>query len=120
MPIELSKKNGGEVLLRIEGKVSTRDYSRCMPEIERIGEGEKRDVHMRVEMGQFEGWETTSSWKDMVREEPPPVRNVRKIAFVGGREWRNWMWGFCRPFKNAEIRFFGEQERDRAMRWLAA
>ena len=119
MAIELSRKNGGEVLVvRIEGKVSPRDYSRCMPEIERLGE-EDEDIRMRVEMADFEGWETTSSWEHMINKEPA-VRNVRKIAFVGGREWRNWMSGFCRPFTNAEVRFFENEERDRAVRWLAA
>jgi len=38
---------------------------------------------------------------------------------VGDKAWQEGMSFFCKPFTVAKIRYFGQEEKDRAREWVS-
>ena len=57
MAVELKEQNGGKVVtVRVTGKLSKEDYSKFVPEVERLIE-EFGKIRVLFEMLDFHGWE---------------------------------------------------------------
>jgi hypothetical protein len=110
------EKKDDQVVIRLKGKLSRHEFDRSMHEIVRLTDNEEH-VSVRIDMQEFGGWDSSSSWEDL-RDNGPRIPNVAKIAFVGDKGWKNWMRGFCRPFVGARVRFFETAERECAGDWL--
>jgi hypothetical protein len=110
------EKKGNQLVVQLRGKLSRHEFDKAIPAIAGMITDEDQ-VSIRVDMRQFEGWDPSSSWDGL---DGRRITNVRKIAFVGDKGWRNWMRGFCRPFVAARIRFFEPDEAQYAGEWLAA
>ena len=45
--------------------------------------------------------------------------DIERLAMVGEKKWEEWMAKFCRPFTNAEIRYFDQSQAEEARSWIA-
>ena len=45
-------------------------------------------------------------------------KEYEKIALVGEKKWRQWATQFMKPFCNAEIKYFGPDQKQEAKIWI--
>src|SRR4030095_2708491 len=108
----------GKILeVHLHGKLGREDYEKFIPETERLI-GQHGKISILVEMHDFQGWDGGALWEDMkwnVRH----FNDIERLAIVGEKTWHRWMTGFCKPFSNAEVRYFEPDRLDEARAWGA-
>jgi hypothetical protein len=117
--LSLNKATGHRILfVRASGKLSKEDYYHFLPEVERLL-NEDGKIRLLFEMQDFHGWKAGGLWED-IRFDLKHFADIERLAMVGDRKWEQWMATFCKPFISAEIRYFDEERRDEARRWIVA
>ena len=119
MPMKLNQLDGGQILeVAVTGKLSHEDYRNFVPEFERLA-SEHEKISLLFEMRQFHGWEIKAAWDDL-KLGFKHHDDVERVAMVGEKKWQRWMTEFAKPFTGAELRYFENTEREKALAWLQA
>ena len=98
------------------GKLSQHDLEKIHPLIHSILEKGLR-VRWYLEMNDFQGWHIEGLWKDFSKD-VEHEKEYEKIALVGEKKWRKWATQFMKPFCNAEIKYFGPDQKQEAKIWI--
>ena len=117
MAIEMTKLNNGKILVvEVSGKLSKEDYEKFLPEVELLI-NEFGRIRVLFEMHDFHGWKAGALWEDL-KFELKHFSDIERLALVGDRKWEKGMSVFCKPFTTAQVRYFDEEEIDKAVEWL--
>jgi hypothetical protein len=115
--MQLHEETGGKVLVvELGGKLTTEDYSRFVPEVDRqIGVHGK--IRVLVKMTDFHGWTLGAVWED-IKFDVKHFAHVDRVAIVGNRKWEAAMAIVCKPFTLAKVRYFDESHAKEALDWV--
>lgn len=94
------------------------DYKRFVPLVDTELAKEGR-LNLLVLFRDFHGWDAYAPWDDM-KFAATHYSKIQRIALVGDRTWEKWMAAVCKPFTNAQVRYFDVSELEAAKAWLAA
>ena len=76
-----------------------------------------KNVHLYIEMNDFEGWSASTYWKGIVLN-VPNEQLLTKVAIVGSVQWYEQLTEALLPFSKAHIKFYGQDEKDFAKEWI--
>ena len=113
--ISLESK-GNTIYTIAEKKLDKEDYKQLIPFLERKTDF-KDHINWYFEMKDFEGWTAISAWEDL-KIDIEYNNQLDKIAMVGGKEWQDWLTKLMKPFSNAEIKYFTQQQKQKAQNWI--
>lgn len=117
MNVTLQEKNLGKVVeVHATGKLTTEDYERFVPEIERLVKQHGK-IRLLFAMHDFHGWSAGALWQDL-KFDLKHFSDIERLAIVGEKKWEKGMATFCKPFTTAEIRYFDQAEADQARAWI--
>lgn len=104
------------VIVDAAGKLTKDDYERFEAELQTIAE---RDHNMKVliRLTDFHGWEPGALWEE-VKLAVSHQDVLDRVAVVGDKRWEEWMTRLSRPFVDAEVRYFDQNEAPGAVGWL--
>ena len=108
----------GLVELKVSGTLSSDDYERLVPRLERLV-AESGPLRFYIELHDFHGWTPAGMWKD-IRFDMGHQEDMARIAIVGEKRWQDWAVGLSQPFLKADMRFFHTDEADAARQWVRA
>lgn len=118
MAVNLNPIDDGRTLeLLVLGKLSSEDYRKLNPEIERRIEQHGK-IRLVVDMTRLSGVGVGAMWED-VKFDVRHRDDIERIAVIGDRAWMEWMTEAFRPFTRAEVRYEPPEHRDRARAWAA-
>jgi hypothetical protein len=118
MPIDFNDADDGQVLaVHVSGKLEKADYEHLVPEFERLV---RLHGALRVlfDMTDFHGWTAGGLWED-TKFALHHFGDIDRLAVVGEKKWQDGMATFCKPFTEAEIRYFDHADSAKARAWLA-
>jgi len=117
MSISLREEAGGKVLvIRLGGKLTTADYERFVPEVERLIRRHGK-VRMLIQMHDFHGWHLSALWDD-IKFDLKHFAHIERLALVGESKWEEGMAAFCKPFTGAMVRYFDESKSGDSLKWI--
>lgn len=117
MSVELQEQARGKILtVRATGKLTSEDYKRFVPEVERLIK-EHGKIRVLFETHDFHGWDAGALWQD-IKFDVKHWRDIERLAIVGEKKWEKGMAAFCKPFTTAEIRYFEHDRLDGARGWI--
>src|SRR5947209_3637656 len=97
MSVELHEEAAGKVLaVTPTGKLTTADYERFVPEVERLIKQHGK-LPLLVRMHDFHGWEAGALWQDL-KFDRKHFADIERLALVGESKWESGMAAFCKPF----------------------
>lgn len=113
----ISLEAKGNVLYCIAREtLSDDDYNKFVPFVEqKIKELGK--VRIYFEMQDFEGWTPKAMWRDL-KFDFKDKEHIEKAAMVGDKKWEDWLTQLMKPFTNADVKFFKNEERETAKKWI--
>lgn len=103
---------------KLSGKLHDEDYQRFVPLVDAELAKEGR-LNLLVLFQDFHGWDAHALWDD-IKFAATHYNKIQRIALVGDRTWEKWMAAVCKPFTNAQVRYFDVSELEAAKAWLAA
>jgi len=114
----LPQSTGNCIGFKISGKVSSQDYETLLAKVdEAIAEYDK--INLVIVVGDFGGYAdlkaAKADWKFGINQ----YRHVEKAAFIGEKEWLEWVVKLMDPFTRTEERFFTPDQVDEAWRWVS-
>lgn len=101
--------------IRVEGKLTSKDYESFVPEIEALMKTGK--IRILLELIRFHGWTAGALWED-TKFAAKHLNDLERIAIAGDKKWEKGMATFCKPFTRATIRYFDSDEIERAKKWI--
>ncbi|MCP4328450.1 MAG: STAS/SEC14 domain-containing protein [Alphaproteobacteria bacterium] len=119
--IELLPLRGDNVVgIRASGTLSADDYETVWIPALRNAIAEHGAVRALMFMDEsFEGWSAEAMWDD-AKFGLNHIREVERIALVGGPEWVRKAGRLMAHFIPAEVRIFDADELDDAISWVEA
>jgi hypothetical protein len=119
MAIQLNEENNGKLLIiHVSGKLVKADYEQFVPEVDRLVRLHGK-LRMLFDMTDFHGWEASAAWEDF-KFGIKHFSNIERLAMVGEKQWQHGMATFCKPFTEAEVRYFDHADTAEAGKWLRA
>jgi hypothetical protein len=117
MSISLREEAGGKVLvIRLGGKLTSQDYERFVPEVERLIRRHGK-VRMLIQMHDFHGWSLSALWDD-IKFDLKHFAHIERLALVGESKWEAGMAAFCKPFTAATVCYFDEAKSGESLKWI--
>ena len=117
--IEIQKEADGRVLfIAITGVLTKCDYEVFVPVIDG-SIADHGSVRVLFDLVGFRGWTLGALWED-TKFGFTHLHGIERIAFIGDRKWEKGLAAFCRPFTDAEVRYFDLRFCDKAKAWLRA
>ena len=100
----------------LSGKLHDEDYRIFVPALEAaVSAAHKLRLFARFE--DFHGWDLHAAWDDF-KFGLKHYATFERIALVGDRRWEEWMAILCKPFTQAEVRYFNATDEAAAWAWL--
>ena len=100
----------------LSGKLHDEDYRTFVPLLDAaVAAQSKMRLFARFE--DFHGWDLRAAWDDF-KFGLKHYASFERIALVGDRRWEEWMAIFCKPFTQAEVRYFNATDEAAAWAWL--
>jgi len=117
MPIQLTEKSGGRVLIvRVTGKLLKADYETFVPEFDRLI-AKHGKLRVMFDMKDFHGWDASAAWQDF-KFGVNHFTDIERLALVGETQWQHGMATFSKPFTMAKVRYFDRIDAKPANDWL--
>ena len=113
----LPETEGDFVALEVSGKLEELDFEIMVPLLQARIE-EFNTIALLVVMRDFHGWTAGALWAD-TKFDLKHHGDFSRIAIVGDQRWEEWMAILAKPFTSADVRFFGPDQRDVALRWAS-
>lgn len=102
--------------IRMSGILKKEDYDVILPVLkDKIERHDK--INLYVEMDQVDEVTSGALWSD-IQFDVKHLNDFDRVAMVGDKDWLKWMSKFTDPFSQAEIRYFDQNEKDQAARWV--
>ena len=101
---------------RLSGKLSHSDYQTFLPRLEELLEAHDR-ISVLLELVDFHGWDLAAAWDDFRFSLEHPD-DFERIAIVGHGTKQRWMTLLAKPFTDAGVRFFEQEQLGDAWDWL--
>ena len=118
MPLELKELENGRLLeVKVTGKIVKQDYETFSPAVERLVKVHGK-IRILMEMSDFHGWTAGAVWED-TKFAARHFRDIERLALIGETKWEKGMATFCKPFTQAEVRYFDQTKATEARNWLA-
>ena len=108
---------GGNVEVKVTGKLTREDYEIFVPEMERLIKQHGK-IRVLFDMHDFHGWEVAALWEDL-KFDARHFKDIERLALVGEKAWEKGMAVFCRPFTMATIRYFDRSQVGEARERIA-
>ena len=74
-------------------------------------------IRLLARFEDFHGWDLHAAWDDF-RFGVQHYADIERIALTGDRAWEQWMAKLCRPFTQAQVRYFDAGQVEAAWTWL--
>ena len=117
MAMTINETNGGKVLeVSVSGKLVKGDYERFVPVVERLVKQHGK-IRMLVQMHDFHSATAGALWED-TKFAVHHFGDIKRLAVVGEKKWQHGMVVFCKPFTDAEVRYFDHTAMSDARSWL--
>ncbi len=117
--IEIMPESEGNILaIKATEKLTSSDYEKVLiPKLNEVIEqqGKARLVLYLPET--FEGWELGAAWDD-AKFGTKHMRDLDKIAVVGGPKWVQWGMSLGTHFMQGQIKTFPVSEIEPALEWV--
>jgi hypothetical protein len=115
--IAVQTEDGGKTLfVTVTGKVESEDYDYFVPYLEEQMEQHDK-VNIMVELVDFHGWTAGAMWED-TKFAAKHFSDIERLAIVGDSKWEKGLATFCKPFTQAEVRYFDDSKRADAEAWI--
>jgi hypothetical protein len=115
MPIEMLEDVGGKIAhVRLSGRLSTEDYERYLPHLDRLIQQHGK-IRVLAELHDYQGLDMGAWWED-TKFGMRHIRDVERVAAVGGPKWWDVMAKLCAPFLRSRCFEHGQEEE--ARRWI--
>lgn len=101
---------------KLSGKLQNADYDYFVPLVDDAVAAHGK-VRMLAWFHQFEGWDLAALWDD-IKFTANHSSDIDRIAIVGEKVWEEWMAKVCKPFTQAEVRYYDATDLDTAWGWL--
>ncbi len=101
--------------IKVEGKLTTKDYESFVPGIENFMKTGK--IRILLELIRFHGWTAGALWED-TKFAAKHFNDIERVAIAGDKKWEKGMAIFCKPFTGATIRYFDSHEIESARKWI--
>lgn len=93
------------------------DYEKFVPTVDAaVHAVGKVNMLVQFEPG-FRGWDTRALWDD-IKFTTTHYSAFERIAVIGDRQWEHWMATLCKPFTEADVRYFDATESAEAWAWM--
>jgi hypothetical protein len=117
MSIQLHEENGGTlIVVQVSGTLVKADYEQFVPEFERLVQAHGK-LRLLFDMAGFHGWELSAAWEDL-KFGVKHFADIERLAMVGEKKWQQGMAKFCKPFTQAQVRYFDHKDAAEARKWL--
>ena len=100
----------------LSGKLHDEDYQTFVPALEAVVAAEGK-IRLYARFEDFHGWDLHAAWDDF-KFGLKHYASFERIALVGDRRWEEWMAMFCKPFTQAEVRYFSTADEAAVWAWL--
>lgn len=115
--IEIEEKSWENILtMRLSGKLTKQDYTRFVPEIERMIKAHGK-VRILMELVDFHGWTVAAAWED-IKFDMRHFSDIECIAIVGDAAWEKGMTLLLKPFTKAKVKYFDASQMAAAKTWI--
>ena len=112
----LTKGEDNTVAIKMTGELTAKDYEPVVSLLEnKIRNFGKINLYCEIEG--LDDVETGAIWKDL-KFDLKHLNDFEKVAMVGDKQWLEWSSKFAKPFTSAEVRYFDETEKAKAMEWI--
>lgn len=102
--------------VRITGEMQVADQRALQRLVSRAPD---RPMRVLVTLEEFRGWERSAAWNDDAGFLPRHGERIARMALVGDERWREEALLFVgKGFRDAQIAYFPEAERQRAEDWV--
>ncbi len=98
------------------GKLTHDDYHQFLPTLEALID-ENGPISVLLEFEDFHGWETAALIDDY-KFGMSHQSSFERIAILGEKKWQHWVTVFTKPFVDAEVRYFHQDDFQQAWDWL--
>lgn len=75
-------------------------------------------IRWYFELRDFKGWALSTLWNDL-KLGLKYSKDLEMIAIVGDKKWEKRLIQLMKPFTNAEIKFFEDDDREEAKIWIS-
>lgn len=116
MPLEFSEVKNNIVFVKASGTLTDEDYQQFVPQMEKLMQQFGR-LRMVFEMENFHGWDLHSAW-DELKFEIKHMKDLKRVAVVGDRQWEKWASKLSGIFTGTEVRYFYHDQADEAKAWI--
>ncbi|GGH68104.1 SpoIIAA family protein [Phaeocystidibacter marisrubri] len=104
------EENIDKIYMVATGKLDDTDYDKMLPLLwQKIEQHEQ--ISWYFEMQDFEGWSASALWRD-AKFDLKNKEHLKKVAIVGQKKWHELMTDIMKPFTDADIRYFDEEEAE--------
>lgn len=112
----LEESRDNLVAFRLTGSVDKHDYEVMLPILE-----EKIKQHGKIkvyaELQDTEDLSLRALWEEL-RFDFRHAADFSKAAIVGNQKWLDWLTVMASPFTTAQVKYFAQIDRDRALDWV--
>lgn len=112
--LELTKEN--VIATKVSGKLTKKDIEKIHPLIHTILD-RKLKIRWYCEIDGLTEWDIPTLW-EYLNKDTAHTKDYEKIAMVGNEKWKDRISQFLKPFGNAEIVYFDNNQKKEAKSWI--
>jgi hypothetical protein len=116
MITQLDTDSDNIIAFNLQGKLHDEDYQTFIPAVEAAVAANGK-VRLFARFEDFHGWDLHAAWDDF-KFGLKHFTSFERIALVGDQRWEEWMAAFCKPFSQAQVRYFDAADSAAAWAWL--
>ncbi|CAN5803949.1 STAS/SEC14 domain-containing protein [soil metagenome] len=118
MPVQLKEEDDGKILvIHVTGKLVKADYEELVPAFDRLVRQHGK-LSVLFDLTGLLGWTAGAAWEDL-KFGLAHFADIDRLALLGEKQWQHAMAVFCKPFTNAEVRYFDHTAAAEAHLWVA-
>ncbi len=113
----LDRTTGGQIALRVSGRLTESDLQDLRPYLEGKAEAQEA-LSLLLWMDDWQGWESISAlWEDM-KTDLDISDDIERLALVSNANWERWMAHVTEPVLSGDVRSYGADELEEAWTWV--
>jgi hypothetical protein len=118
--VAINKLGQAALEIDVKGKLEEDDYEDFVPAVEDMMR-EHGTVGLLIHLEEFRGWSLAALWEDL-KFDFRHYRDISRMALVSAEDsqLKERMTALARPFTDAEIEYFPQQQISAARAWVAA
>lgn len=118
MPIKIIDNEPSLLEFSVHGTLEKNDYQRLVPLAENLIE-QSGELAMVIHVSNLDGWTPSALWADL-KFDARHYNDVSRLAVVAETDARKWLASISKPFTNAEVAFYREDQIEQAREWAKA